>query len=105
MDWTKVIYVLVLLWMVACLGWGHHSGKINLWDCITTTAKSGKTFTDPKKLAYTGAFAVMAVGFAYQVIADKLTEWFCFIFVSAFVVGKWLGDREQRLGQEKKEAQ
>lgn len=90
------LYMFVLLWVCLCLGAGHHRGKINLWDTITTT-KSGRTFTDAKKLAYIGSFVVMATGFAYLAMVDKLTEWYAMIFVAAWVTGKFLGDREQRL--------
>lgn len=104
LDFTtaaKIIYVLVLLWLVGCIWRGHRDKHINLWHCITITAKDGKTYTDPKKVAYIGAFVVMAVAFAYLAVVDQLTDWFCATFVSAFVLGKWLGDREQRLSSSK----
>src|SRR5688572_14698314 len=100
LDWltfdlaAKVLYVCVLLWLVVCLYAGHRDRKLNLWDCVTHTAKDNKTYTDPKRLAYIGAFAVMSVAFAYFAVRDILTDWFCGIYVSAFVLGKWLGDRE-----------
>lgn len=96
------IYMIVLLWCIFCLGYGHHRRKINLWDCVTTTkvdqlTKEAKTFTDPKKLAYIGAFVVMSVTFAYWGLIDRLSEWYALLYATTWVAGKALGDREQRL--------
>lgn len=93
------LYMLAMVWLCVCLYFGHRSGKINLWDCVTTT-KGDKTFTDSKKLAYIGTFVVMAIGFAFLALTDRLTEWYATIFVAAFITGKFLGDREQRLHKE-----
>lgn len=98
------IFILVLLWCCVCLGYGHRAGKINLWDLITTSKRlvdgaESRSFTDPKKLAYVGAFVVMTVGYAYLCLLDRLSEWYAVAYVGAFVLGKWLGDREQRLSQ------
>jgi hypothetical protein len=98
-TYAQWIYVAVFLWCCICLLVGHRAGKINLWDCITTT-KDSRTFTDAKKLAYIGAFVVMSVTFAYWGMVDRLTEWYALLYVGAWVTGKFLGDREQRLQQE-----
>lgn len=92
------VYIGTLVLCVICLGVGHRTKAINLWDCVTTT-KGGQVFTDPKKLAYIGAFVLMGTAFAYLALLDRLTEWYAGAFVSAFVIGKWLGDREQRLNR------
>lgn len=93
------VYLLVLLWVIFCLAHGHRAGRIDLWTLITTT-KNEKTYVDGKKFAYIGAFVIMAITFAYWGMIDKLTEWYAALFVGAFVVGKWLGDREQRLNSQ-----
>ena len=92
-DW---IYVAALLWPLLCLAYLHAKGRIDLISCITVT-KDGKTFVDGKKLSYVGTFAVMATGFAYLLLAGKLTEWYAGLFAGSFILGKFLGDREQRL--------
>lgn len=90
------LYMGVLLWVCCCLGYGHHNKLIDLWTLITTT-KGDKTYVDGKKLAYVGSFVVMSITFAYWGLIDKLTEWYAALYVAAWVAGKWLGDREQRL--------
>jgi hypothetical protein len=97
-DTASIVYLLVLLWPLICLTWLHAKGRIDLLTSITTT-KEDKTFVDGKKLAYVGTFAVMATGFAYLAQTEKLTEWYAGLMVGAFVAGKWLGDREQRLNK------
>lgn len=103
--WTQIVYVGVLVWVCICLAIGHLGKKIDLWSAITTSKKlddgTVKTIVDPKKLAYIGAFVIMAVTFAYWGLINRLSEWYATIFVAAFVLGKWLGDREQRLQQQK----
>ena len=90
------IYLATLIWPLLCLTYLHMKGRVDLLTTITTT-KDSKTYVDPKKLAYMGIFFVMATGFAYLAMLDKLSEWYAGICVAAFVGGKWLGDREQRL--------
>ena len=93
------IYVLTLIIVVLCLYRGQRTGKIDLWDCVRSTSKEGKVFTDPRKLFEAGAFVVMTVGFAYLVVQDKLTEFYAAIYITAFVAAKSLRDREQRLNR------
>lgn len=90
------IYVGTLLWPLACLTYLHARGRIDLLTSVTTT-KDGKTYVDPKKLAYIGAFAAMTIAFAYLAVTDRFSEWYVMVYAAAFVGGKWLGDREQRL--------
>lgn len=96
---AKLIFVIALVWPLVCLWIGHRASKVNLWDCVTIKAKDGAVYTDPKKVTYMGGFVVMATAFAYFTVVDQLTDWYAAIFVSAFIIGKWLGDREQRLGR------
>lgn len=93
------IYIAVLVWPLACLSYLHARGKVNLLSSITTT-KDGQEYVDGKKLAYVGAFAVMATAFAYLAVTDRFTEWYAGLFGALFVGGKYLGDREQRLQKE-----
>lgn len=90
------IYVGALCWPLACLSYWHATGKIDLLTTITTT-KDARTFVDGKKLAYIGAFAASTIAFAYLAVTERFTEWYAMLYLSAFVAGKWLGDREQRL--------
>lgn len=92
------IYIVTLLWPLVCLTWLHVNGRIDLLTSITTS-KDGKTYVDPKKLTYVGAFAVAATAFAYLAVTDRFTEWYVGLFLAAFVTGKILGDREQRLSK------
>ena len=92
------IYIGTLLWPLVCLTYLHAKGKVDLLTSITTT-KDGKTYVDPKKLTYVGAFAVAATAFAYLAVTDRFTEWYVGLFLAAFVTGKILGDREQRLSK------
>lgn len=93
---AAVIYVVVLFWPLACLTYLHAKGRIDLLTSITAT-KDGRTYVDGKRLAYVGAFAASTIAFAYLAVTDRFTEWFVGLYLSAFVAGKWLGDREQRL--------
>lgn len=95
-DW---IYLAALLWPLLCLTYLHARGRIDLLTTITTT-KDGQTFVDQKKLAYVGAFAASTIAFAYLAVTDRFSEWFVYAYLTAFVAGKWLGDREQRLNKE-----
>lgn len=90
------IYIAALIWPLLCLTYLHWKGKIDLLTSITTT-KEGRTFVDGKKLAYVGAFAAMTIAFAYLAVTDRFSEWYVMVYATAFVGGKWLGDREQRL--------
>lgn len=90
------IYVVVLCWPLLCLTYLHARGRIDLLTSITTT-KDGQTYVDGKKLAYVGAFAAMTIAFAYLAVTDRFSEWYVMVYAAAFVGGKWLGDREQRL--------
>lgn len=96
------LFITTLLWCCGCLAYGHRSGQINLWTLITAS-KGEKQYVDPKKLAYIGVFVVMTIGFSYLSLFDRLSEWYAGIYVGAFVLGKWLGDREQRIAQVAKE--
>lgn len=90
------IYVAVLCWPLLCLTYLHARGRIDLLTAITTT-KDGQTYVDGKKLAYVGAFAAATIAFAYLAVTDRFSEWYVTVYLTAFVVGKWLGDREQRM--------
>jgi len=102
-DLAAWIYLATLLWPLACLTWLHVKGKVDLMSSITIS-KDGKTYVDGKKLAYVGAFAVAATAFAYLAVTDRFTEWYASLFLAAFVGGKWLGDREQRLSKQAEQA-
>lgn len=93
------IYILILCVVVLCMYRGQRQGHINLWDCVTTTAKDGTTRTDARKFMEVGAFVVMTVGFSYLVVQDKLTEFYAAIYISAFVAARSMRDREQRLNK------
>ena len=93
------IYVLTLLVVVACLYRGQRDKHINLWDCVTATDKTGVRRTDSRKLWEAGAFVVMTVAFAYLIVQNRMTEWYAFIYVAAFVAARSLRDREQRLNR------
>lgn len=90
------IYVSALIWPLLCLTYLHARGRIDLLSSVTTT-KDGKEYVDGKKLAYIGAFAAMTIAFAYLAVTDRFSEWYVMVYATAFVGGKWLGDREQRL--------
>lgn len=92
------IYIVTLLWPLACLTYLHAKGKIDLISAITVT-KGGNEYVDGKKLAYVGAFAAMTIAFAYLAVTDRFSEWYVMVYATAFVGGKWLGDREQRLSK------
>ncbi len=94
------LYIVVLMALVMCLGRGHRTGKINLWDLVTSTAKNGDIHTDGRKLFETGAFVLMATAFAYWALIDRLTEWYALLFVGSFVTARALRDREQRLNRQ-----
>lgn len=92
------IYIGTLLWPLMCLTYWHAKGRIDLLTSITTT-KDEKTYVDGKKLAYVGAFAVMAIAFAYLAVTDRFTEWYAMLFAAYAAGGKIMGDREQRLNK------
>lgn len=92
------IYIVTLLWPLVCLTYWHAKGRIDLLTAITTT-KDGNTYVDGKKLAYVGAFAVMAIAFAYLAVTDRFTEWYAMLFAAYAAGGKIMGDREQRLSK------
>lgn len=96
-DAATWLYIAVLVWIVLCLGHGHRTGKVNLWDLVTATARDGATRTDGRKLYECGAFLVMTVAFAYWAVIDRLTEWYAAIYVAAFVAARSMRDREKRL--------
>lgn len=92
------IYIFTLLWPLLCLTYLHAKGKIDLLSSITIS-KDDKTYVDGKKLAYVGAFAAATIAFAYLAVTDRFSEWYVSAYLLAFVGGKWLGDREQRLSK------
>lgn len=98
-NWAAWLYVAILLWLVCCLGYGHHTGKVNLWELVTATDRHGVDRTDSRKLFETGAFLIMTTAFAYWALIDKLTEAFAAIYVGAFVTARYLRDREQRMNR------
>lgn len=85
------MYLIVFSWIIVCLGLGHRSGKINLWNCITSTDRHGIERTDFAKLAIAGAFVITGVTFCYLAVLDRLSEWYVLIFLMA-----WLGERFRR---------
>lgn len=96
---AQLLYVAVLIWCCCCLGYGHHTKKIDLWSLITTT-KDEHEYTDAKKLAYIGAFVVSTVTLAYWgIVGDLNTEYIAYatLYFATWLGGKFLGDREQRL--------
>lgn len=97
--YAQHVYIGTLLWVAVCLGYGHRTGKVNLWDCVRSTDRHGVERTDPRKLFEAGAFVVMTLGFAFLVLADKLTEVYAALYVGAWVAARSLRDREQRLNR------
>lgn len=92
-------YIAVLVWVVLCLWRGQRQGKINLWDMVTATDKSGVPRTDARKFFECGAFVVMTVAFSYLVVVDKLSEAYAAIYVGTWVAARSMRDREQRLNR------
>lgn len=80
------VYVFALIWCCACLYHGHRTGKINLWDTVTSTDRTGAVRTDAKRLYLAGAFVVMTATLALLAVISKLSEWYAFLYVGAFVV-------------------
>lgn len=95
-TFADLVYFVMLAIVVVCIGIGHRSGRIDLWDCVRTT-KGDKVFTDPRKLYECGAFVVSTVGFSYLLIVNKMTEFYLATYIGAFVAARSLRDREQRL--------
>jgi len=93
------IYCITLLIVVLCLYRGQREKHINLWECVTSTDKEGRTRTDARKLWEAGVFVVMTVAFAYLVVQDKLTEFYAAIYVGSFLAARSMRDREQRLNR------
>ena len=92
---AKIIYVLVLLWLILCLGWGNKTGRIDLWELATVTDKHGKVRTDNSKLYETGAFLVMTLTFCFLGVLDKLSEWYALIYVSAWVASRAMARKDK----------
>lgn len=90
------VYFGALLWPLLCLTYYHVKGRINLLSCITAKV-DGETVVDGKKLAYVGAFAAATIAFAYLAVTDRFSEWYVTAYLTAFIAGKYLGDREARL--------
>lgn len=99
MTWPQGVYVCALLVLVACLYRGHRAGKIDLWELVTATDKSGRTRTDSRKLFECGAFLVMSIAFSYLAMLDKLSEAYLFIYAGSWVTARIMRDREQRLNR------
>jgi hypothetical protein len=84
----NAIFIFTFLWVALCMAWGHRSGQINLWDCITSTDRRGLRRTDGAKLFIAGAFFVMTVTFYYLCVTKQLSEWYVLIYAAA-----WVGER------------
>lgn len=89
------MYVAALLVVVLVLVVGHLRHKINLWELVTATDKTGVLRTDSRKMFECGAFVVMTVAFSYLVIVGKMTEFYATIYVAAFVAARTLRDLAQ----------
>lgn len=69
------------------------------WDYITSTGKDGTVRFDPRKTWEAGAFLVSTGAFGWLAYLDKLTEWFFVGYMAAWIGGRFLRDREQRLSK------
>ncbi len=89
------MYVLALGVVLLVLVIGHLRGKINMWELVTSTDKTGIMRTDPRKMFECGAFVVMTIAFSYLTIVGKMTEFYATIYVGAFVAARTLRDFAQ----------
>jgi len=73
----------------------------SLADLITATDRSGTVRMDARKLFECGAFCASTWAFVFIVVDGKLTEWFFTGYMGAWVLARFLRDREQRLSTAK----
>lgn len=88
-------YLVMLLWIAVCLSWGHRTGKVNLWEIVTTTDRNGIRRTDGRKLFEAGAFVVMTATFVLISVTGRLTEWYAFVYVASWVAARGWRDYQQ----------
>lgn len=85
------VYILTFVVVALIVLGGHARGKIDLWDLVTATDRTGKRRTDGRKLAEMGAFFVMTVSFYFLTITGKMSEWYAGLYAAA-----WVGARAWR---------
>jgi hypothetical protein len=89
------MYILVLFFTICWFLAGHITGKISIWEMVTTTDRTGKVRTDPRKLMEFSAFLVMTYGFSYLIITNHLSDWYALTYVAAFVAARTARDFAQ----------
>jgi hypothetical protein len=89
------MYIAVLVFTICFFLYGHLKDEINIWELVTTTDKTGKKRTDPRKLMEFSAFLVMTYGFSYLIITNHLSDWYALTYVAAFVAARTARDFAQ----------
>ena len=81
----NVIYLMTLIAGAACIARGHRTGKLNLWDMVTSTDRNGIVRTDGRKMFEVIGQSVMVITFYFLTITARLSEWYVLIFAVSVI--------------------